>query len=230
MVLEMKSSVSNDQPPREQSDDADMGDPECDRRRPRESVVEEREAKRVRSNVLDGEESDEWVETEEEWVRIHRPHRRDLFSPHDSQGGLKLSDTSRRRESILCSSDGGERRIVDRWGDKEMSQDLLQEWTGSTRFRKSWGVLSEQTQPPAEDDFSPDVKGDILDLRPTSQQGQRWSLGDPKHQSEILWLIRKNCPKLVIGYGKCILFCTVQYHEQIRRGAWFLHDLSGDAS
>ena len=33
-----------------------------------------------------------------------------------------------------------------------------------------------------------------------------------------------------MGCGKCILFCTVLYHEQIRRGAWFLHDFSGNAS
>ena len=72
-----ESSVSIDQPPREQSDDADMGDPESDRRRPRET-------KRLSINVFDGEESDEWVEAEEEWVRIHRHHRRDLFSPHDA--------------------------------------------------------------------------------------------------------------------------------------------------
>ena len=147
-----ESSVIVDQPPREQSDDADMGDPESDRRRrPRELVVEERETKRVGINVFDGEESDEWVETEEEWVRIHRRPRRDLFSPHDSQGGPKLSDISRRRESIVCSTDGGEWRIVDKWGDKgsegqehretccrgdkETPQDLPQEWTGSTRFR-----------------------------------------------------------------------------------------------
>ena len=95
---------------------------------------------------------------------------------------------------------------------------------------ESLGVLSEQTQPPAEDDSSPDVKGDILDLRPTSQQGKWWNLSDRKDQRKKLWLIRKKRPKLVIGFGKCILFCTVLYHEQIRRGAWFLHDLSGDAS
>ena len=47
-----------------------MDDPESDRKRPRESVVERRETKKVRINVLDGEESDEWVEAEEEWVRI----------------------------------------------------------------------------------------------------------------------------------------------------------------
>ena len=126
--------MSVDRSPREQGDDADMGDP----RRPRESVVEERETKRVRINVFDDEESDEWVETEEEWVRIHRRPRRGLFSLNDSQDENKLSDISKRRESIVCSADGRERRIVDRWGDKEMSQDLLQEWTGSTRFGKSW--------------------------------------------------------------------------------------------
>ena len=38
--------------PREQSDDADMGDPECDRRRPRESLGEERKTKRVRIKSL----------------------------------------------------------------------------------------------------------------------------------------------------------------------------------
>ena len=113
-------------------------------------------------------------------------------------------------------------------GDKETSQDLPQEWTASTRFRKSWRVLSEQTQPPAEDDFSPDVKGDILDLRPISQQGKRWNLSDREDQREILWLIPKKRPKLVIAHGECILFCTVLYHEQTRKGAWFLHDLSGD--
>ena len=113
-----ESSVSVDQSPREQGDDADMGDPESDRRRRRESVVEERETKRVRINAFDDEESDQWVETEEEWVRIHRRPRRGVFSPHDSQGGPKLSDISKRRESIVCSTDGGERRILDRWDDK----------------------------------------------------------------------------------------------------------------
>ena len=39
-----------------------------------------------------------WVETEEEWVRIHRRPRRGLFSAHDTQDGPKLSDNSKRRE------------------------------------------------------------------------------------------------------------------------------------
>ena len=41
-------SVGDDQPPRQQSDDADMADPDSDRRRPRASLGEERETKRVR--------------------------------------------------------------------------------------------------------------------------------------------------------------------------------------
>ena len=77
-------------------------------------------------------------------------------SPTRSVLSSRLS--GKRRESIVCSTDGGERRIVDKWGDKgsesqehretcsrgdkEMFQDLPQEWTGSTRFRKSWEVLS----------------------------------------------------------------------------------------
>ena len=74
------------------------------------------------------------------------------------------------------------------------------------------------------------MNGGILDLRPTSQQGKRWNLSDRKDQREIMWLIRKKRPKLVIGYGRCILFCTVLYRDPIRRGPWFLHDLSGDGS
>ena len=31
-------------------------------------------------------------------------------------------------------------------GKKETPRDLPHEWTGSTKFRKSWGALSEQTQ------------------------------------------------------------------------------------
>ena len=166
--------------------------------------------------------------------------------------------TFRRDASPVCSTDGGEWRIVDRWddkgsenhehtetcsrGDKKTPQDPPQEWTGSTRFRKSWGVLSdhksenrehretcssdiEQMRPLEEDDFLPDVNGGII-----SQQGNRWNLRNRKDQRKILWLIRKKHPKLVIGCGKCILFCTVLYHEQIRRGAWFLLDFSGNAS
>ena len=243
-----ESSVSVDQPPREQSDDADMGDPESDRRRPRESVVEERETKRVRINVFDGEESDEWVETEEEWVRIHRRPRRDLFSPHDSQGGPKLSDISRRRESTVCSTDGGEWRthgetkgarvkstgrpvagetrrrlkICLKSGQEAQDSKSLGGCyaTMKVRIKKHSKTCSsdiEQMQPPAGDDLSLDENGGIFDLRPKSQQGKRWNLSDRKDQREILWLIRKKRPKLVIGCGKCILFCTVLYHEQIRR-------------
>ena len=55
-------------------------------------------------------------------------------------------------------------------------------------------------------EIDPRAESDILDLRPTSQQGKEWNLRDRKVQREILWLTRKKCPKLVIGCGKCILF------------------------
>ena len=72
-------------------------------------------------------------------------------------------------------------------GDKETSQDLLQD-VDKHKIQKVLGVW-----------VSPDVKGDILDLRPNSQQGKWWNLRDRKDQREILWLIRKKRPKLVIG-------------------------------
>ena len=174
-----------------------MSDPQ----RPRVSV-EGRATKRVRFNVLGGEERRQ--ETEEEWVRIYRSPQRDLFFRHDSQGGPKLSDISKRRESRVCSTDGGERRIVD-------------------RFRKSWEVLSYQTKPPAEGDLSRDVKGDPL--RSKAKGGTlaihvicAKVVADPREAPEA-------CHRIM-----CILFCTVLYLEQIRRRAWFLHDLSGGAS
>ena len=84
-----------------------------------------------------------------------------------------------------------------RMGNKETPQDLPHEWTGSTKFRKSWRALSEQTQskqqrsgvgsaciatpmrdtaslveeePKYEIDLR--AESDILDLRATSQQGK----------------------------------------------------------
>ena len=78
-------SVDEYQPPREQGDDADMADPDSDRRRPRESLGEERETKRVRINVFDGEESDEWVETGEEWANSPSSQTRFVLSPRLSE-------------------------------------------------------------------------------------------------------------------------------------------------
>ena len=106
-------------------------------------------------------------------------------------------------------------------------------------------MLSNQTKPPAGSDLLRDVKGDVLDLRPIWQKGKSWNLGDlnravrsvvfdPREASEACHRIWFDCRRQLPSQGKCrrrcVLFCTVLYHEQIRRGAWFLHDLSGDAS
>ena len=107
----------------------------------------------------------------------------------------------------------------------ERQRDVLKicssQWAGSTRFRKSWKVLSDHKRPPAEGDFSWDVEGDILDFRPTSAARQLVEPRRSKDQREILWLVREKRPKLVIGSGVCRLFCSVLFHEQIRRGSWF---------
>ena len=129
-----------------------------------------------------------------------------------------------RRRLKICHKSGQEAQ------DSESLGVLSDHKSEDREHRESCSSDIEQMQPLEEDDFLPDVNGGIPDLRPTSQQGNRWNLRNRKDQRNILWLIRKKHPKLVIGCGKCILFCTVLYHEQIRRGAWFLHDLSGNAS
>ena len=173
----------------------------------------ERETKRDRFIVVDGEESDESVEAEEEQVRIHRRSRRDLFSLHDSQVGPKLV-TIRGGESIVCSTGGGKRRIVDRWRDKETSQDLLQEWTGSTRFRMCWEVLSDQKRSPAQCDFSRDVNGDIIDhfaaklkVEPRrSKRSARNNVVDPQEASEAclrIWYVHTVLYSTMSRSGAC---------------------------
>ena len=91
-----------EQVPREQSGDVDMGDPGREKKRLGEDDEEGREVNRVRFNVFDGKndgelwasrnrdygasrhrqqaKNDEWVETEEDWVRVH--HRPDEASCH----------------------------------------------------------------------------------------------------------------------------------------------------
>ena len=82
-------------------------------------------AKRVRSNVLDSEESDAWMEAED----------RMGANPSSSPTSVSLPTTHR---ADLWEK----RRIIDKGGEKETSQSLPQEWTGSTRFRK-FLVLSD---------------------------------------------------------------------------------------
>ena len=146
------------------------------------------------------------------------------------ENGGSLTDGTKKEARIMsrlkiCLKSGQEAQ------DSESLGEVLCDFESENqKHSKTCSSDIEQMQPPAGDDLSLDENGGIFDLRPKSQQDKRWNLSDRKDQREILWLIRKKRPKLVIGCGKCILFCTVLYHEQIRRGAWFLHDLSGDAS
>ena len=105
-----------------------------------------RKEKKVRINVFDGEESDEWVETEfngceftvvpDEICSLHDSQvtfRRDVspwFAALMEENGGSLTDGETKKAKII--STGGCSR-----GDKETPQDPRQVWTGSTRFRKS---------------------------------------------------------------------------------------------
>ena len=68
-----------------------------------------------------------------------------------------------------------------------------------------------------------------LTFDPLRSKAKCGTYGHSEDQREMLWMIREKRPKLVVGSGMCTLLCAVLYHEQIRRGAWFLHDLIGDA-
>ena len=141
----------------------------------------------------------------------------------------------------MRTSDGGDLKVVDNWGQEVMKQHSPREWTGSTRFRKAWRILYDQPGAPV------DAVG-ILDFLLTSHHAKRWNLNDPKDQREGMCLIREQRPRLVLGScrnagrvmqertpcwesveGHAICF-AVLYHEQLSRGVWFLHDLSGYAS
>ena len=91
---------------------------------------------------------------------------------------------SKRRESIVCSTDGGERRIVDRRGDKESENRMH----GARRRPKIFLMRDTASLVEDEPKFENDLRaeGDILDLRPTTQQGKEWNLRDRKNQRKIL--------------------------------------------
>ena len=173
---------------------------------------------------------DEWVKAEEEWARIHRRQKkRDLFSLHDSQGGPRFRGKSRKRRESTMQTDGGERRIVARCKEKETSQDLPEN-RRSSRFRKSWEVLSDQKEATSRVTSRGMCWVTSWTFDPHHSNAKKKNLSDTKDQRDILWLVSEKRPKLVFGSGMCMLFWTVLYHLQIKRRAWFLHDLGGDAS
>ena len=118
----------------------------------------EREAKRVRFNVLDAEEKDEWGgDGGRMGANPPSSPTRPVLSPQHS--GPTLRKISKRRESIVCTTDGGERRIVERWGDKETSQGLPQEGTASTKVQEVLGFAQRPEMPSAEGDLLQDMNG-----------------------------------------------------------------------
>ena len=125
-----------------------------------------------------------------------------------------------RRVSTVRSTGGGERRIVDSWRDRGTSQDLLQEWTGSTGFRKSWegerpNEATSSGRPPAGlEGCHPSF------FYPFRSKARGRTSAIQCINTKYWWLNREERPELVIGPGMCMLFCSVLYHEPIRGGAW----------
>ena len=118
-----------------------------------------------------------------------------------------------RRRSKTCSASGQEAPGSERLGEHPMTSQVL---------------LSRQWR---------------------SYQRKRWDLNEPRDQRDVLGWIREKRPKLVSGScpcaagdrggggdhllgmrrRKCIMFRTILHHEQLRRGAWFLHDVLNGA-
>ena len=88
----------------------EMADPDNDRRKSRESLGEEEKRRESGSTSMTVKKTMNGWRLRGMGVTVVR----DLISLHDSEGGLQLSDILQRRESIVCSTDGGKWRIVDR--------------------------------------------------------------------------------------------------------------------
>ena len=70
-------------------------------------LVSEERSEECQFNVLDGEEIDERVETQEEWVRIHRRPRQHLLSfPRNSEeNGGSLTNGERERDASRSAAE-----------------------------------------------------------------------------------------------------------------------------
>ena len=136
-ALPSASGGSADVIPRDWSADIDVKDSGEEQRRASDHVEGQREAKRVRIIVFDGEGVDTLVKSEES-------ARQNLFSPGDALVA-RWCPRSRRGESPLYAVvNGSGRSSVDRWKVRETRPHLLQDWTGSTRLRKSRDALREK--------------------------------------------------------------------------------------
>ena len=101
--------------------------------------------------------------------------------------------------------------------------------------------------------------GVALDLRTADAEGRRWDFDDPEVCRRALDLVRATKPRLLIGSPDCtafsnlqnlskgrrdpvvvkalwerackhLEFCTLLYHEQLRRGDLFVHEHPSSAS
>ena len=111
--------------------------------------------------------------------------------------GSTTKSVSQSRESTICNTDG--RSLAN--DERNRRSQFCPRNNEKHKIQKALECFERKMETPVEIDLSPDVKGDILDIRPTSQQNKK-----TKEQREILWRIRHKRPKLVIGCGGCILY------------------------
>ena len=111
--------------------------------------------------------------------QLPQPHHELPMQLSHSRTPLSKSDRLAEQppltDSTVCTGDGRERRIVDRWGDRERLKICRRRRQEAQGSGCPGGVFSDWRKPPAgsdllslaEGDLLRDVKGDILDLRPT---------------------------------------------------------------
>ena len=84
---------------------------------------------RKESSKFKNIEKDDWVETEEAWVRVHAKPRKSLFSPVGVKGGPDLEDIEDARCTFVTYDDDTEETIEDEYSEHST---LDRTWTGFT--------------------------------------------------------------------------------------------------
>ena len=92
---------------------------------------------RKESSKFKNIEKDDWVETEEAWVRVHAKPRKSLFSPVGVKGGPDLEDIEDARCTFVTYDDDTEETIEDEYSEHSI---LDRTWTGFTVFIKVGAV------------------------------------------------------------------------------------------
>ena len=88
------------------------------------------------SSKFQNKEKDQWIETDEAWVRVHVKPRKSFFSPVGSKGGPDLEDLENSRCTFLTYSDDREEVVEDEFQSEDSEKGRDELWTGFTVFIK----------------------------------------------------------------------------------------------